>query len=42
MRNELKIFALASLGIAAACATGPKSGDPMVPVFAVAETVPRM
>ena len=42
MRNELKIFALASLGIAAACATVPKSGDPTVPVFAVAETVPVM
>ena len=40
MRGEFQIFALASLGIAAACATVPAAGDPAVPVFAVAETVP--
>lgn len=33
-------FALLSLGIAAACATIPVSGDPAVSVTAVAETVP--
>ena len=42
MRNEFTIFAAASLGIAAACTTVPEPGDPTVPVFAVAETVPVM
>ncbi|MBX7483120.1 phytase [Qipengyuania qiaonensis] len=40
MRGGFQIFAVASLGIAAACATVPMPGDPAVPVFAVAETVP--
>lgn len=40
MRGEFQIFAIASLGIAAACATIPAPGDPAVPVFAVAETKP--
>ena len=40
MRTHFKIFALASLGIAGACASIPIQGDPAVSVFAKAETVP--
>ena len=40
MRGEFQIFAVASLGIAAACATIPMPGDPAVAVYAVAETEP--
>ena len=40
MRGEFQIFAIASLGIAAACATIPMPGDPAAPVYAVAETEP--
>lgn len=40
MRTQFKLFALASLGIAGACASIPIQGDPAVSVFARAETVP--
>lgn len=40
MRIGLQSFALASLVIAGGCATLPITGDPAVPVTAVAETVP--
>lgn len=40
MRGGFAVFALASLGIAAACATIPAAGDPAVPVYAVGETEP--
>ncbi|HBC17070.1 MAG TPA: 3-phytase [Erythrobacter sp.] len=40
MRRDFRIFALAGIGLTAACATVPAPGDPAVPVYAVAETQP--
>lgn len=40
MRTGFYLFATGTMGIAAACATIPVTGDPAVPVYAVAETVP--
>lgn len=40
MPGTFKLFVLASLGIAGGCASIPIQGDPAVPVFAKAETVP--
>ena len=40
MRSPINMLAATSLGFAAACATIPVSGDPAVPVYAVAETEP--